>query len=141
MLYDYAENERAAILDLLFKPKYGASVQMLKIEVRAHAAVPRKLQVAQHGPTQSSVCVRAPPSGLIPSDTAKKCRTRAGNHWPPPCWRCPQIGGDDQSTDGTEPSHMHRKGQQPECSAGYEWFLAKEAKARNARMRIYALPW
>ena len=32
LLYDYPEKQRAEILDLLFKPSYGASFQHLKVE-------------------------------------------------------------------------------------------------------------
>ena len=49
LLYDYAEPYRSQVLDYLFKPGFGASLHMLKVE----------------------------------------------------------IGGDSQSTDGTEASHMH----------------------------------
>ena len=41
-----------------------------------------------------------------------------------------EIGGDAQSTDGTEPSHMHARGDLS-CARGYELFLLKEAKRRN----------
>jgi len=39
-----------------------------------------------------------------------------------------EIGGDCQSTDGTEMSHMHTR-DDLSCSRGYEWWLMKEAKA------------
>ena len=39
-----------------------------------------------------------------------------------------EIGGDTQSTDGTETSHMHFRGDLG-CKRGYEGWLAKEAKA------------
>ena len=48
--------------------------------------------------------------------------------------------GAERPVDGTEPSHMHLEGQAPDCSAGYEWWLVKEAKARNGRVAVYALP-
>jgi hypothetical protein len=32
LLYDYPEAQRSEILDLLFKPNYGASFQHLKVE-------------------------------------------------------------------------------------------------------------
>lgn len=83
LLLDYPEEQRTEILDLLFKPKYGASLQVLKVE----------------------------------------------------------IGGDMQSTDGSEPSHMRFKGEKPDCSRGYETWLMKEAKARNPSIRTYALAW
>merc|ERR1719160_1047573 len=83
LLIDYPEPQRGDILDLLFKPKYGASLQVLKVE----------------------------------------------------------IGGDMQSTDGSEPSHMRFKGEKADCSRGYETWLMKEAKARNPSIRTYALAW
>jgi hypothetical protein len=33
LLYDYAEPQRSQILDYLFKPGYGAALQVLKVEV------------------------------------------------------------------------------------------------------------
>ena len=33
LLYDYADKPRADILDILFKPKFGASLQILKVLV------------------------------------------------------------------------------------------------------------
>ncbi len=88
LLIDYPEPQRAQILDFLFKPKYGASLQHLKVE----------------------------------------------------------IGGDVDSTDGSEPSiartregFLHPK---PECfQRGYEWWLMKEAKKRNPRIVFDALQW
>ena len=51
-----------------------------------------------------------------------------------------EIGGDTQSTDGTETSHMHFRGDLG-CSRGYEGWLAKEAKARNPDIKIWSLSW
>ncbi|HVX44559.1 MAG TPA: discoidin domain-containing protein [Mycobacteriales bacterium] len=82
LLVDYPEPERSQILDYLFKPDYGASLQMLKVE----------------------------------------------------------IGGDIDSTDGAEPSHERSRGQL-DCNLGYEYWLAKEAKKRNPRLKLYALAW
>ena len=79
---DYPEAQRSELLDLLFLPQYGASVQMLKVE----------------------------------------------------------LGGDDQSTDGTEPSHSHVPGDTG-CNRGWEWWLLEEARRRNPAIRTYALPW
>ena len=33
LLYDYAEPQRSEILDLMFKPKFGAALHILKVEV------------------------------------------------------------------------------------------------------------
>eukprot|EP01060_Flectonema_neradi_P008219 TRINITY_DN15885_c0_g1_i1.p1 TRINITY_DN15885_c0_g1~~TRINITY_DN15885_c0_g1_i1.p1 ORF type:complete len:809 (+),score=115.84 TRINITY_DN15885_c0_g1_i1:109-2535(+) len=81
-LIDYPEPQRSDILDLLFKPQYGAAFQILKVE----------------------------------------------------------IGGDSQSTDGTEASHMHSK-DSVNFHSGYEWWLIEEAKSRNPDIKIYGLPW
>ncbi len=82
LLIDYPEPERGQILDYLFKPGYGASVQILKIE----------------------------------------------------------IGGDTNSTSGAEPSVEHTRGT-VNCDAGYEFWLAEQAKARNPNIKLYGLAW
>jgi hypothetical protein len=82
LLIDYPEPQRAEILDYLFKPGFGASLDVLKLE----------------------------------------------------------IGGDTQSTDGTEASHMHARGDL-NCNRGYEGWLAREAKARNPSIKVWSLSW
>jgi hypothetical protein len=82
LLVDYPEPYRGQILDYLFKPNYGASLQILKVE----------------------------------------------------------IGGDMNSTDGAEASHMHSAGDLS-CSRGYEWWLMAEAKKRNKDIKLAALSW
>ena len=82
LLRDYPAKQRDEILDYLFKPGYGASMQMLKIE----------------------------------------------------------IGGDANSTDGAEPSVEHTRGM-VNCNAGYEFWLAEQAKVRNPKIKLYALAW
>lgn len=82
LLIDYPEPQRSQILDYLFKPNYGASLQHLKVE----------------------------------------------------------VGGDTNSTDGSEPSHMHARNDE-NYDRGYEWWLMKEAKARNPKIILDALPW
>lgn len=82
LLIDYPPAQRSQILDYLFKPSYGASLQMLKVE----------------------------------------------------------VGGDANSTDGTEPSHM-RSATEVNCDRGYEWWLMKEAKARNPEIKLAGLEW
>lgn len=82
LLFDYPAAQRADILDLLFKPSFGASLHMLKVE----------------------------------------------------------IGGDAQSTDGSEPSHMHTR-DDLSCARGYESWLIAEAKQRNPLIKTYALQW
>ena len=82
LLIEYPEPQRSELLDYLFKPDFGASLAVLKLE----------------------------------------------------------IGGDTQSTDGTEASHMHFKGDLG-CDRGYEGWLAKEAKARNPAIKVWSLSW
>ncbi|XP_012942715.1 galactocerebrosidase [Aplysia californica] len=82
LLVNYPAKERDQILDYLFKPNFGASLQILKVE----------------------------------------------------------IGGDAESTDGTEASHMHNSWDE-NYQRGYEWWLMKEAKKRNPDIKLYALPW
>jgi hypothetical protein len=82
LLVDYPEPQRSQILDYLFKPGYGAALQILKVE----------------------------------------------------------IGGDTNSTDGAEPSHM-RTPTDLNCGRGYEWWLMKQAKARNPHILLSALQW
>ncbi|GAP72593.1 galactosylceramidase [Candidatus Symbiothrix dinenymphae] len=88
LLIDYEEPYRSDILDYLFKPKFGASIQHLKVE----------------------------------------------------------IGGDMNSTDGTEPSHARTREEyqnpQPQYfDRGYEWWLMKEAKKRNPAIKLDILEW
>ncbi|XP_076461151.1 galactocerebrosidase-like isoform X2 [Babylonia areolata] len=82
LLVNYPEKQRKEILDYLFKPNFGASLQILKVE----------------------------------------------------------IGGDVQSTDGTEASHMHNSWEE-NYQRGYEWWLMVEAKKRNPNIKLYGLPW
>jgi galactosylceramidase len=82
LLFNYPEEQQAQILDYLFKPNFGASLQICKVE----------------------------------------------------------IGGDTQSTDGTEASHMHTAGDE-NYMRGYEWKLMVEAKKRNPNVKLYGLPW
>ena len=51
-----------------------------------------------------------------------------------------EIGGDAQSTDGTEPSHQHERGDLS-CTRGYELGLMKSARARNPGVKTYGLSW
>jgi hypothetical protein len=81
-LMDYPARTRDQILDYLFKPGYGASLQILKLE----------------------------------------------------------IGGDANSSDGSEPSIEHTAGQ-VNCRAGYEFSIARRALALNPRIRLYGLQW
>ncbi|XP_065185004.1 galactocerebrosidase-like [Sycon ciliatum] len=51
-----------------------------------------------------------------------------------------EIGGDSQSTDGTESSHMH-SADDLDYHRGYEWWLMVEAKKRNPDIKLYGLAW
>ena len=88
LLLDYPEPQRSEILDFLFKPNFGASLQHLKVE----------------------------------------------------------IGGDVNSTDGTEPSHARTREEfehpRPEYyQRGYEWWIMREAKRRNPQILLDVLQW
>ena len=82
-LRSYPEPQRSEILDYLFKPNYGASLQILKVE----------------------------------------------------------IGGEGQSTDGSEASHWRDPTLPASFERGYEWWLMTEAKKRNPNITLYGLPW
>ena len=82
LLIDYPAKQRDEILDFLFKPDFGAALQINKVE----------------------------------------------------------IGGDCNSTDGSEPSHMHAANDQ-NYSRGYEWWLMQESKKRNPHEKLYGLEW
>lgn len=53
----------------------------------------------------------------------------------------PAVGGDAQTTDGTESSHRHTIDEEPDYTRGYEWWLMKEAKKRNPDIELWGLPW
>src|SRR5580692_2176535 len=82
LLTDYPAAEQQQILDYLFKPDYGASLQILKVE----------------------------------------------------------IGGDTNSTDGSESSIEHTEGS-VNCANGYEWWLMEQAKALDPNIKLYGLAW
>jgi galactosylceramidase len=82
LLKDYPEVQRNQILDLLFKPKFGASMNALLVE----------------------------------------------------------VPGDGNSTQGSEPSHMHTK-DDLNYNRGYEWWIMSEAKKRNKEITLDANAW
>jgi hypothetical protein len=82
LLIDYPAKQQQQILDYLFKPGYGASLQILKIE----------------------------------------------------------IGGDAYASDGAEPSIEHSEGLE-NCGAGYEFWLAQQARKLNPHIALYGLQW
>ena len=51
-----------------------------------------------------------------------------------------EIGGDTNSTDGSESSHMHTAST-VDCNTGYEWWLMEQAKALNPNIKLYGLAW
>lgn len=51
-----------------------------------------------------------------------------------------EIGGDVQSTDGTEASHMHSADDE-NYARGYDWKLMVEAKRRNPNITLFGLSW
>ncbi|HEY0754560.1 MAG TPA: RICIN domain-containing protein [Ktedonobacteraceae bacterium] len=51
-----------------------------------------------------------------------------------------EVGGDTNSTDGSEPSFMHTATDQ-NFNRGYEWWLMGQAKARNPNIKLYGLAW
>jgi hypothetical protein len=82
LLQDYPAKQRNQILDYLFTPQYGASLDVLKVE----------------------------------------------------------MGGDTDSTSGSEPSHERVEGQ-VDCNRGYEWSLMEQAKKRNPDIKLWGLQW
>ncbi len=57
-----------------------------------------------------------------------------------------EIGGDVNSTEGTEPSHARTRGEfehpRPEYfDRGYEWWLMREVKKRNPKIYLDVLQW
>ena len=51
-----------------------------------------------------------------------------------------EVPGDGNSTQGTEPSHMHTRSDENYCR-GYEWWLMREAKQRNPDITLDACAW
>ena len=51
-----------------------------------------------------------------------------------------EVGGDVNSTDGSEPSHM-RTPTDHSSKRGYEWWLMAEAHKRNPHIVLEILPW
>jgi hypothetical protein len=51
-----------------------------------------------------------------------------------------EIGGGGFSSDGSEPSVEPAQGQL-DCGTGYEFWLARQALARNPAIKLYGLQW
>jgi len=51
-----------------------------------------------------------------------------------------EIGGDANSSDGSEPSVEHEF-RQIDCRSGYEWWLAEQARNLNPGIKLYGLQW
>ncbi len=84
LLFDYPESQRSQVLDFLFKPKFGAAFQDLKVE----------------------------------------------------------IGSGENSTCGSEPSHVITLDELENARArGYEFWLMQEARKRNPDIILHCLPW
>ena len=82
LLMSYPEPQRSQILDLMFKPNFGASMTTLYSE----------------------------------------------------------VGGDCNSTESTEPSHMHTS-TDTNYQRGWEWWVINEAKKRNPSITLDAVAW
>ena len=82
LLIEYPAKPRREVLDYLFRPKYGAGFQHLKVE----------------------------------------------------------LGGEVNSTDGIEPTHMRSRDEE-NYQRGYEWWLMEEAKRRNPDVILDCLAW
>ncbi len=82
LLPDYPAQQQKEILDYLFKPQFGASLSVLKVE----------------------------------------------------------VGGDVNSTEGSEPSHMHTR-TDVNFDRGFEWWLMEQAKARDPKIALDCLAW
>jgi galactosylceramidase len=57
-----------------------------------------------------------------------------------------EVGGEINSTDGTEPTHARNRAEldhpkREYFERGYEWWLMKEAKKRNPKIILDCLPW
>lgn len=57
-----------------------------------------------------------------------------------------EVGGEINSTDGTEPTHARNREEldhpkREYFERGYEWWLMKEAKRRNPNIILDCLPW
>ncbi|MEN9840566.1 MAG: hypothetical protein RL376_366 [Verrucomicrobiota bacterium] len=52
-----------------------------------------------------------------------------------------EIGGEVNSTCGTEPSHRRTRDEAPDYTRGYEWWLMKEARRRNPAIPLDTLCW
>src|ERR1019366_6805704 len=51
-----------------------------------------------------------------------------------------EIGGEVNSTDGTEPTHMRTRNEE-NYTRGYEWWLMQQAKLRNPGVLLDSLAW
>jgi galactosylceramidase len=51
-----------------------------------------------------------------------------------------EIGGDGNSTQGSEPSHEHTSTDK-NFNRGYEWWLMEQAKARNPNIQLDVTAW
>ena len=91
--------QRGQILDYLFKPNFGANLQILKVEI-------------------GKLC-----NFYVHLHLLNVIYDYSRIHTTPHA----QLGGDSQSTDGVESSHMHTCDDE-NYDRGYEWWLMKKAK-------------
>lgn len=52
-----------------------------------------------------------------------------------------EIGGDGDVMQGSSPSHQHFAGEAPNMGRGVVAWLAREARARNPAIKLYAVPY
>jgi len=52
-----------------------------------------------------------------------------------------EIGSDGNTVQGSTPSHQHYQGEPTNIFRGTQAWLAKEARTRNPKIIIYAVPW
>jgi hypothetical protein len=169
LLPDYPEPQRSDILDLLFKPFYGSSIHILKVEVRSRES-PHKVGLLP-SPRRDSLTLRGCCCGVQTQESRESlgcfattrlaltpllvCAFTTSPHSssrstllailssspvPFPAPSSMQVGGDTFSGCGTEPSHMHNA-TDISFERGYETWLAREAAARNPSVLGYGLPW
>ena len=102
----------------LFKPKFGASLQILKVEIGGDG---------QSTGTYMHVCILKVSSFEMPKEET------CGSHYPSLNQDCiahlclPSCSTMCICTDGTESSHMHAA-DDLNYERGYEWWLMTEAK-------------
>lgn len=116
--------QRDEILDYLFKPNYGASLHILKVEIG--------------GGAQSTEGTEA--SHMYTADDLDYTR---GYEVGAAAWRARLVGRWLQRAPEDDPAHQY---QPPPCAlctlaCAVQWQLMVEAKKRNPAIKLGALPW